>query len=137
MSNEVLQSFLTFSYWFSYYPGPFAGIVYWAVVGSAGGGVIVGVALAIATRWIKDAGWRRAAKRLSNLLTTIGCLVFLSFLFTQTSTPLLGSRFWFVLWFIIALVWLWYIVWYAIKVAPAERAERAKRQEYEKYLPKG
>jgi len=136
MNRELLASLLTFSYWFSYYPGPFVGSVYWLVVGFSGGATVVGIALSVVARWVKDAGWRRVASRLSSLLLTVGILSLLSFFFTQTSTPLLGSRFWFLLWLVIGLLWLYFIVRYAFTVAPVERAERAKQHEYQKYLPK-
>ncbi len=136
MNTERLQQLLTFSYWFSYYPEPFAGGLYWAVLGTAGGAAVTGLVLTVATRWVQDAGWRRVVSRLASLLLTLGCLALLSFFFTQTSTPLLGSRFWFLLWFIIGLVWLLFIAWYAVRQAPAERAARRKQQEYQKYLPR-
>ena len=136
MNLAAFGELLTLSYWFEYYPGPFAGVLYWSVLGAAAGAVLIGLVLAFTTRVVKDAGWRRVAARLGNLLLTVGVLALLSFFFTQTSTPLLGSRFWFVLWLLIALSWLWFIMRYALTVAPQERAERAKQQEYQKYLPR-
>jgi hypothetical protein len=135
MSLGPLQPLLNVSYWFDYYPSAFQGTAYWVVLGVSASAVVVGVLLAACARLVKDAGWRRVAVRTGKLLLTVGLLNLISFFFTQTYTPLLGSRFWFVLWLLIAIVWFWYIVRYALRVAPKERAERAKQQEYLKYLP--
>ncbi len=136
MSLGLLQPLLDPAYWFDYYPGAFQGTAYWVVLGVSGGAVVVGMLLAASARVVKDTGWHRVAVRLGKLLATVGFLSLVTFFFTQTYTPLLGSRFWFLLWFAVAVVWLWSIVRYTIRQAPKERAERQKQQEYLKYLPK-
>ncbi len=123
------------SYWFSQYSEYFAGTMFWAALGIISGLVVLGAAIRLASRFIKDPSSRKACRRLSTMSITVGLLSAVSFFFTQTSTPVLGSRFWFLLWVLVAVVWLAFIVRYMLKVAPQERAERAKLQAYQKYLP--
>lgn len=136
MTFDAFQPLLSVSYWFEYYPSAFHGFTYWLVLGGSGAAVFIGILLAAGARLVKDAGWHRVLTRLGKLWLTVGFLNLISFFFTQTYTPLLGSRFWFVLWVVVTFTWLYFIVRYAVLVAPIERAERAKQQEYLKYLPK-
>ncbi|MDP3986197.1 MAG: hypothetical protein Q8P77_02105 [Candidatus Veblenbacteria bacterium] len=132
----LFAPFLTWSYWFTSYPAPFSGPTFWIVVGLTVGGVVLGLALKLGAGWLKEPSTRRIIKRLGSLSITMGLLTGVSFFFTQTSTPTLGSRFWFGLWLLVALVWLVFILRYVFAQAPRERAERAKQLEYQKYLPR-
>ncbi len=131
-----MEALLTFSYWFNSYPSPFVGLVYWVLVGVVGVGIVGGLALKFLSPRLVDGSHRRMLNKLSSLLITMGVLVAFSFFFTQTTTPVLGSRFWFGLWLIIGLIWLWFIVRYAWAIAPSERAARLREQERLKYLPR-
>jgi hypothetical protein len=131
-----LSPLLNWSYWFGTFPQPFTGVYFWIVVGLAGTSFLVGLLFSFINSHLKDPSTRRIVKRLGNLGLTLGCLMAISFFFTQTSTPTLGSRFWFLLWFIVAIIWFGFILKYAFRVAPKERAERAKQLEYQKYLPR-
>jgi len=136
MVFEALQPLLSPSYWFSSFPGPLTGIFFWAVVGVAAGGLILGVVLRLSSSLVDDFSGRRLMRRLATCFITVGALIWLSFFFTQTSTPTLGSRFWFLVWLIMTLVWLGYIVRYAVVVAPKERAARDAELARAKYLPR-
>ncbi len=133
---NYLRPFLTFSYWLASYPNPFAGQAFWLVAGAALGGVVVAVVLRLLVAAMHEPSTRRIFRRLATLSATMGCLVGVSFFFTQTSTPVLGSRFWFLLWVIFGVVWLGAILRYTLTAAPREREERTRREAYEKYLPK-
>jgi len=102
----------------------------------ASGSFLLGLVFSFINLYFKDPSTRRIIKRLGTLALTFGVLMAINFFFTQTSTPTLGSRFWFAGWLIMALIWLGFILKYALKVAPKERAERAKQLEYQKYLPR-
>ncbi len=136
MVLEALKPLLSLSFWFSSFPGPLTGIFFWAVVGVAAGSLVLGVVLRLGSSWAGDFSVRRLLRRLAVCFITVGALVWLSFFFTQTSTPMLGSRFWFLAWLVLALVWLGYIVRYAVVVAPKERAARAAELAQAKYLPR-
>ena len=131
-----LSPLISWSYWFGTYPPPFTGLYFWIIVGLAGGSFLLGLVFSFINLYFKDPSTRRIIKRLGTLALTFGVLMAINFFFTQTSTPTLGSRFWFLSWLIMALIWLGFIIKYAFRVAPKERAERAKQLEYQKYLPR-
>ena len=131
-----LAPLLRWSYWFGTYPPPFTGFYFWLIVGSAGGSFLLGLVFSFIGSRFKDPSTRKIIKRLGTLALTFGALMAINFFFTQTSTPTLGSRFWFAGWFLMALIWLGFILKYILRVAPKERAERNKQLEYQKYLPK-
>lgn len=133
----ALAPLLTWTYWFSSYPSAFIGATFWIMAGLALTGVVGGLALMFWARLIADPSWRKVVRRLGKLGITLGILVWMSFFFTQTYTPFLGSRFWFLLWLLVGFVWLGFIARYAIWVLPGDRAERARQQDYRKYLPGG
>ena len=130
-----LAPLLVLSYWFDTYPAPFAGVYFWIIVGTAAGSFVLGTAFNMFSSTFKDPSTRRVLKKLGTLGMTFGALMAISFFFTQTSTPTLGSRFWFALWLLLAVVWLGFIVKYAATVAPKERDERARQLINKKYLP--
>jgi len=129
-----LAPLLTWSYWFETYPAPFSGVYFWIIVSSAAGSFILGLAFSLFSDKFNDPSMRRVFKKLGSLGMTFGALTGISFFFTQTSTPTLGSRFWFALWIILALVWLGFIIKYAVIVAPKERMERARQLINKKYF---
>lgn len=133
---DFLKPFASFSYWFAQYSEPFAGGGYWGAVGTIGGAIVLGIVVRMVSFFIRETTWRKTLRRLAALAMTMGALAFISFFFTQISAPVLGSRFWFLLWVIVAAVWLFSILKYVIRVAPKERATRAQAQEYQKYLPR-
>lgn len=131
-----LQPFFSWSYWFAATPPPFEGNIYYMVAGAAAFGFILGIVLRIISGRFKDASTRIIFRRLGNCFITLGVLTAINLAFTQTSTPTLGSRFWFALWKIVGLVWVGFIIKYALMKAPKERAARAKQAELNKYLPR-
>jgi hypothetical protein len=136
MSGEAFKPLLSLSYWFSYYPGALSGLYFWLVLSVASAGVIIGIILFATSSLFKDLSSKRIVKRLGKLSVVSGILGLVSFFFTQTNTPLLGSRFWFLLWLITGIVWLVFILRYVFKIAPREREARERNQVYSKYLPR-
>lgn len=130
------QPFFTLSYWFTPLPPPFTGFAYYVVAGAAGGSFVLGLVLRLLGGRVSDASTRTILRRLGSCFMTLGVLAGINLFFTQTSTPTLGSRFWFALWKLTGLVWLAFIVRYAVRQAPRERAARAKQAELAKYLPR-
>ncbi|MBI5466068.1 MAG: hypothetical protein HY974_02130 [Candidatus Kerfeldbacteria bacterium] len=136
MLLEVLKPFLSWSYWLASYPGPLTGVFFWAVVGLSLVSFIAGLAARLGLVFVKDQSYRRLLRKLSANWVTLGVLMGLSFFFTQTATPVLGSRWWFGLWLGVSVVWLGFILRYAFKVAPQERSTRAAELANLRYLPR-
>lgn len=55
--------------------------------------------------------------------------------FREANAIYLGSRIWLFLWLLIALIWLLTIIKFMIKDLPAQRKEREKEKEFQKWLP--
>jgi len=126
---------LVWSYWFEAYAEPFSGLGLWLVFGLVAALWLAGAVLRlVAAQWLKDNSIKKIFRRLGTLLLTDGFLIGLTLFFTQTQTPYLGSRWWFILWLVITVFWLWFIIRYAIKVAPQERQQRLARENKLKYL---
>jgi len=75
-------------------------------------------------------------KKLSTWFLTLAVLWAVNLFFSQTATPILGNRFWYLLWGIVGLVWLGFIVNYGLVKLPHTKNARKSREEYLKYLPK-
>lgn len=97
---------------------------------------MAGLVLSFTSPRLSDPSTRKVFNKLGNLGMTFGVLMAISFFFTQTSTPTLGSRFWFLGWIIMALVWLGFILKYTFWQAPKERAERKRLLDNQKYFNK-
>ncbi len=61
---------------------------------------------------------------------------FVLYFFAWQRIPVLGMRALWPVWFVAHAIWGYFIWAQAQKAIPAERASRAKRQNYEKWLPK-
>ncbi|MEK7105455.1 MAG: hypothetical protein AAB865_02120 [Patescibacteria group bacterium] len=90
----------------------------------------------VATHRSEDRHVTEVFSRIGRLGVTMGLLGLLAFFFMFENVPLLGARFWLLVWGVGLIVWIVTIVRYIVKVVPAERAEELARQEREKYLPK-
>lgn len=56
------------------------------------------------------------------------------FFFRYEAIPILGGRFWTLLWFLTALIWAGYLVKYYLQVIPRQKQQLAEKQQKEKYL---
>ncbi|MFA4937042.1 MAG: hypothetical protein WC575_01975 [Patescibacteria group bacterium] len=133
---EWFTTFFTWSRLFSSYAPKFQDYTFKIIVGVIIGLVVVGIIFKIISAIVKTAPVKKLYRRLGTLFITSGVFYCISLLFTQTSTPMLGARWWFVLWTLVAIIWLGYILRYALWRLPKEIVQGKERQEFEKYLPK-
>jgi glucan phosphoethanolaminetransferase (alkaline phosphatase superfamily) len=73
----------------------------------------------------------RKLKKMFSVMAVVG---FILLFFSYEQIYLLGSRFWFLLWFIGLVVWLVFILLYAVGKMPKEKDDLEKKQKYLKYL---
>ncbi len=132
----MLERYLNWSYWFSTRAVPFTEQVARYFLVTLIVMAVIGLVAKIIGWYRKILPWGKLYKRIGNLLLTEVVLLGINFFFTQTSTPALGSRWWFGLWLLVAIIWLVFILRYAIWHLPKELRDRKIRQEFEKYLPK-
>lgn len=90
----------------------------------------------VATRRKEDRHVTETFNRLGNACVTMGFLGLVLFFFSFEGIPLLGARFWYLLWAVGFLYWLGMTLRYVVKVVPLERKAELERQAKEKYLPK-
>lgn len=135
MSGVNLLTWLDLHYWFDSYPGPLAGVFLLAVYGLILTFLLAGAALFVIRRFfIKDTIIRQVARRLNTLTLTLGILLGLFLFFSQSQTPVLGSRFWFLLWLVGGAAWLVKFIYYLLKIVPQQRRWRLEKQKQAKYL---
>ncbi|MFA5413740.1 MAG: hypothetical protein WC348_04365 [Patescibacteria group bacterium] len=73
-------------------------------------------------------------RKFKKMFSTMAVVGFIVLFFTYEQIYLLGSRFWFLAWFIGLVVWVVFIVLYAARKMPKEKDELEKKQKYLKYL---
>ena len=61
---------------------------------------------------------------------------FIWLFFRAQAVPLFGARFWVLILLVVDIIWLFYLVKYAIKQMPKEKKEKEEKEQFRKYLPK-
>jgi len=69
------------------------------------------------------------------LLVTMGILGLIWFFFTYEQIPLLGARFWFLVWLLGVVAWVLWILRFTYKQVPSLRQRDKDRIERRKYFP--
>ncbi len=75
-------------------------------------------------------------KKISKMLYTMAFLGIVFLFFSYEQIYFLGSHFWFLLWLAGLIVWVVFIVLYAVKKMPKESDDLKKKQRFLKYLPR-
>lgn len=98
------------------------------------------LAAAVAWFWQRDKTRnlisRKIASKFFNYGIVVGLLGWLLFFIREQGVYFFSRRFWFLFLFISALVWLFYLLKYILKKAPAERQGLKEKEEFERYLPR-
>jgi len=134
----LLSPLFTLGYWFNPRPEPMSSLITQALMGS----IIVLFVLALIFYFLakakmdKDRVTARILKKLNGLSSFLVVVLLFMFFFFWQRIPYLSSRFWVLAWLITALIWLFFILRYAIVYAPERRAALLQEERYKKYLPK-
>lgn len=129
-----MQNFFTLNLWFGMYPGPLQPVFFYILVGL----IIVFVAATfVAWYYFKQNKktlygklWR-SAYNFALTGTIIGALLLF---FTYERVAFLSSRFWFVLWGLLHVVWAYYLYTKWQKLPEIKKAIETRR-EFKKYIP--
>ncbi len=97
--------------------------------------VLAGLLLRIWRQYQQDSVRREIIRRFSNIGLALGMLGLLWMFLRQERVPFLAWRFWLWLWLLGFVGWLFSVVKYAVKRAPAIRKVKAAMEAKEKYLP--
>lgn len=129
-----MNNLMNLKYWFSIYP-PYlstSGIKIFAFILIAF--LLFSLFLKIFIIKTKEKLHRRLYRKLLSFsLTNIFVFLYLFFLMYE-KVPFLASRFWFLVWGIIVLIWLYFIFKFYRKI-PSQKEERKKQEEFSKYVP--
>ena len=79
---------------------------------------------------------RDIGSRIAGLLMTMGILGAVLFFFSFERIQLFGARFWYPVWALATVVWVAFIVRYALRDIPAKKAHAQRLHAQSKYLPR-
>ncbi|MEK7497269.1 MAG: hypothetical protein AAB657_05240 [Patescibacteria group bacterium] len=128
--------FFELSYWFRVYTEPLADKAFFVTLALIILGLVVALLAKFKIEKISDGSVRRIWRRLARFCLTISILTGVTLFFNQTATPILGARWWYLLWLISGLVWLGLIIYDWFVKVPKERNSREFYESYAKYLPR-
>lgn len=130
-----IQNLFFVSYWFDQ-PYIARGGVAWVWLGIFLFLIIAGVtARVVALSW-QDSLMKEVLRRTSAWGFTWGLLGLAWFFFRQERIPFLAWRFWLVIGAVAAGLWLYKIIWYAVKRIPQIRSENQRRLASDRFIPK-
>ncbi len=131
------QVLFSFNFWFSSQPGVMTNILAKFLLIIFVICLIIAVIFYLVARAKKDDRVSfKLIKKLQNLFTTLGIVGFIILFFFWQQIPYLSSRYWLIIWLIVALIWAGFIGRFGFFEAPKRRAEISQKQKFEQYLPK-
>ncbi|HSR89465.1 MAG TPA: hypothetical protein VLK22_03695 [Candidatus Udaeobacter sp.] len=122
-------------YWLAQ-PFTARGLTLWILVGGFLVLVMAGLVFKILSQYQQQKAQKSLLSRLGSFGITMGFLGLVWMFFRQERAVILAWRFWILLWLIGGIVWLYRLLYYALKRIPEIKAEEIKRANLEKYLPK-
>ena len=133
---DIIVRFFQFNYWFNKYTEPIADQAFYVALAV----ILFGLVVAMFTKFkidrASDGVSRRVWRRVMRLSITMSIVLAVFLFFTQTATPILGARWWYLLWLIAGVVWLGIIMYDFVVVVPKEKKSRTSYETYAKYLPR-
>lgn len=138
MFGIKLIDIISLGFWFSLNPGPISYKFQLALTWLFGGILILAVIFRILLivqrkKVLIIKFWRK----LFQLTLVMGLVGFVLLFFFYEGVPILGARFWFLLWILVFIVWLVFILIFLILKIPKIKKETEEKKQFEKYLPKG
>lgn len=130
-----MNTYLNITYWFALYPSAWdqSGNIF---IGVALGLLLVGFLLRIYLTFKNNKGvFKKTLGKLSNFLLTLSLLAIVYWFMRQQLVPFFSSRFWLLIIFLTAIIWLAFIVWYFIRKRREEKINLERTALYGKYLP--
>jgi len=123
----------TFNYWFNTRPNPISGLSESLLAFFIILFIVLTIIAKIKTNK-KQIIYSKIWDKIFIFSLTQSIFGVLLFFFNYQMVPILMSRFWFLLWLIMILVWC-YILFKQIKKIPERKETIAKEKEFKKYIP--
>lgn len=132
-----LRPLFFISFWLDRDPGPLSLTSSRLLFVVWGGLFLLGVLIRsfVFRRKITDRFVKTFFRRLGTMSLCLGLFGLVIYLFYIEEIPLFSARLWVLLWAAVFLVWLGFIIRYAVRIIPSERERLAERARREKYLP--
>lgn len=131
---STLLHLLSPQYLFHKNLGPFTSSLAWVFVYGCVGMIILAVILKKLAKK-RDKLSQKAAAKFSALAWTMGMLAIILWAFRQINVFYLSAPILLLVWLVVALVWLGFILYYAVVRAPRRRREIAAQSRKGEYLP--
>lgn len=132
----MFKQLFSLGFWFHIYPPLTSSYVLGILVVFFVALLATGLFVYRCVRKCEDKHAARGKRRLAHWFLTWAILGLFWTFFTYERINLFGSRFWLLIGFIVAVVWLVFIILYRLRVAPKLQKQDQERAEFEKYLPK-
>lgn len=134
---EYILSFFRSELLFNIRPTPVDSTGLMILISIFGAALIFGVIAEFLIRKKKfDEYLKKGFRKIANVLVTMSILGFVYTFFAYEGATILGARFWILLWAIAFVAWIFVPLKYCLREAPRLRAEREKKINFEKYLPR-
>lgn len=129
--------FLSLSYWFSLQARELMPSAKIALLAAFGALFVAGAVFkALAKKKSGSLFWNEGGRRLGSFGVWMGVCGLLLVFFAHELIYFFGARFWFPVWFLVAVIWLVWIVRFLLTVVPKQSAAFAEKARIEKWLPK-
>jgi hypothetical protein len=128
-----MKNFLDYHFWFNPSPGTYSPVYLYLIAGTV-------VVLFVGSFVLKILAIKQKSvysvimRRLSGFSLTYSIIIGAFLFFNTQIIPYLSSRFWYPIIGITMAVWLYFIL-KELKLIPQRKAERAKKEEFKKYIP--
>lgn len=128
--------FTGWRFWFRTPALPFFKSTLYFIIFFFVGLIVVAVIFKLASMMDKNIYRRRVWRKLWHCFLTMGIIGEVITFFTVSRAPYLSMRFWYVALLIAFLVWLFFIIKFALQQKSKQDEKTSEKDEYEKYLPK-
>jgi nitrate/nitrite transporter NarK len=119
-------------FWFNLRPGSMAQIYSYSLMGLIIFLIIAAVILFIAKR--KKGFYKKSLENFYNFSLTNALFGALLLFFNYELVPFFSARFWFLIWLVVAVIWLYYTI-KALKKVAIRKKQNIETDEIKKYLP--
>lgn len=129
------KKLLDLNFWFALHPNTPSGRTVIAAIAIFAAFLVLTFILRIAAGTKKqNPPLAKLLRKISKMFSTMALLGFVLLFFSYEQTYFLGSRFWFLLWFVGLVVWAVFVVLYAVRKMPREKEQMEKKKKFLKYL---
>ncbi len=129
-----MKNLFSLKLWFNFRPGDLTPLSVKIFIGFLLLLLLLSILFFIFRKNFGDRFAKKIYKRLGSFCSTNFFIGILVLFFMYERTPVLAARLWFLIWVITMLVWIFFIVKFAVSL-PKQKQELEKDKEFQKYIP--